>query len=176
MKNKDAVLSSLSDDELAEIIRDEFELLNRMPCDYCDRYCHRNGYGEIEIVRHIPCKDGIMEWLKKETAGKMETEAEELYTKAKARMHTYGAITDADVIVGLQREVDYYRGRINRLEEKRYAHWIVHLEDHGYDDCVPIYYQCSVCGYSTSDNTPYCAKCGAKMGEQYVHESVDETI
>ena len=47
-----------------------------------------------------------------------EKEYEELYTKAKARMHTTtGAITDADVIVGLQREVDYYRGRINRLEK-----------------------------------------------------------
>lgn len=44
----------------------------------------------------------------------------------------------------------------------KHGHWIELREDHC-DDNEVDYYTCSECGYSYSDNSPYCPHCGAKM-------------
>lgn len=42
----------------------------------------------------------------------------ELYEKTKARMRRLGIENPADVVVALTEEIDYYRGKIERLEKR----------------------------------------------------------
>lgn len=42
----------------------------------------------------------------------------ELYEKTKARMRRLGIENPADVVVALTEEIDFYRGKIERLEKR----------------------------------------------------------
>ena len=53
------------------------------------------------------------------------------------------------------------------VEKIRHGHWIFHRAPNRIVD--DDYYECSSCGRSSYDETPYCSECGTKMDEATVY-------
>ena len=101
------------------------------------------------------------------------TEAQkEIYELTKARLRRLGYENPADVIVALAEEVEFYRHKIKRLEDRNEllaqlftAQWIPR------NSTSPTALKCSACeGKAWADPaddipkaTPFCPNCGAKM-------------
>lgn len=91
-------------------------------------------------------------------------------TIAKMKANSLKIFNQANNNISMQ----FYKGYIRALQDLRemptadttsvfYGRWIWKSNYRDYDGDICSTHSCSNCKHKTSDTTPYCPKCGAKM-------------